>query len=174
MRLGLLARRGQRRSAGLARAAAEGVGRHLGRRSPSVETGSDARSEASAAADVRHETAVGDDEGERDGEGQHEQGQGARRSHASRSASVGRGRTSRFRDDRSPQIARAVDVRIGQADELLLADRLRDGLVHRRAAIGRIGRLEREPEDVVVVDRAKERADPGVRRSILADRRSGA
>ena len=70
---------------------------------------------------------------------------------------------------RAAQIPWAVDVAAGQADQLLLPQRLRDRLVQCGAAVGRIRHFDGQSEAVVVPDRAQERADPGVRGTVVAD-----
>ena len=61
---------------------------------------------------------------------------------------------------RAAQVARAVDVRARQADELLLAERLGDRFAQGGAAVRRIVALRPERRAIVLVDRAQERADP--------------
>ena len=119
---------------------------------------------------VELDPAARHDEGHRDAEGQDQQrDRGDDRRRGDRPAPDDR-RRHVGHHDRSPQVARAVDVAARQADELLLAEGLRDGVAHRRASIGGVGRLDRHAERVVVVRRPQEWADPRVRRTVVEER----
>ena len=68
---------------------------------------------------------------------------------------------------RAAHVARAVDVSAGQADELLLAQRLGHRPAEGRASVRLVRRLDGDAEAIAIVDRAEERADPLVRRGLV-------
>ncbi len=130
------------------------------------------------------ETAVGHDERDRQHERgrEHQQGRGGggRKGPGRRIADRCRIRGRKPRGDdrargegrnrRSAQITRAVDVCARQADEFLLALRLRDGPPLGRAAIGRVRRPEWIREGIVRTDRPQERTDPRAPGRLAPDR----
>ncbi len=68
---------------------------------------------------------------------------------------------------RAPHVARAVDVSAGQADELLLAQRLGHRPAEGRASVRLIRCLDGDAEAIAIVDRSEERADPLVGRGFV-------
>ena len=68
---------------------------------------------------------------------------------------------------RAAHVARAVDVSAGQADELLLAQRLGHRSAEGRASVRLVRCLDGDAEAIAIVDRAEERADPLVRRGLV-------
>ena len=111
---------------------------------------------------VRASPPLATHERDRQEEGPDADGQGDRRSPGSRAGRPGPRSSGLAGSSTTAQVARAVDVAAGQADELLLAERLGHRSAERRASVGRIRRLDRAtPRRSPSSIDAQEWADPG-------------